>query len=263
MKQLFVIKIGGNVIDNPLALQRFLKDFSSVKSLKILVHGGGKIATEVGNRLGVEAKMVDGRRITDQSMLEVVTMVYGGLVNKNIVALLQSYQCNAIGLTGADGNIMPAVKRKVEKIDYGFVGDVDGSKFNISGIKLFVGHGMVPVIAPLTHDGYGTMLNTNADTIASSLAVTLSGEYETRLVYCFEKRGVLASVEDDNSVIHEISFARYQELKSTGIISRGMIPKMDNSFDAIKAGVKSVTICHSEELLSSLNDSSFGTTLKW
>ena len=247
-----IVKIGGNIIDDEIKLNQFLQDFAQLSGPKILIHGGGKIATEVAKGLGIEARLVDGRRITDAEMLKVVTMVYGGLVNKNIVAKLQAFNCNAIGLTGADANIIPAQKRPVKTIDYGFVGDITAEKVQGQNIQLLLDNGFVPVIAPLTHDGHGHLLNTNADTIASTVAVALAQFFATNLTYCFEKKGVLASIEDENSVIPQITQESYQTLKQDGIIVQGMIPKLDNAFEAIKAGVKSVFICHADDILSVL-----------
>lgn len=247
-----VIKIGGNIIDNEAKLNSFLQDFAQITGPKILVHGGGKIATEVSKGLGIEARMVDGRRITDAETLRVVTMVYGGLVNKNIVAKLQTNNCNALGLTGADANIIPATKRPVKEIDYGFVGDIAEGAIPAQTLRLLLENNLTPVVAPLTHDQQGNLLNTNADTIASALAVALSEIFQTRLTYCFEKKGVLANIDDDNSVIHQISPAQYQSLKNDGTIAQGMIPKLDNAFRAIEAGVNSVVICHADEVLNIL-----------
>lgn len=253
MKQtLNLIKIGGNIIDDEAKLQRFLTDFSKLSGRKILVHGGGKIATEVAKGLGIEARMVEGRRITDADMLRVVTMVYGGLVNKNIVARLQALGSQALGLTGADANIIPARKRPVKTIDYGFVGDIAEEEIQAQRLQLFLDNGLTPVLAPLTHDGAGNLLNTNADTIASTVAVALSRLYEVNLCYCFEKKGVLADINDDNSVIHRIDPNQYQALKADGTIVQGMIPKLDNAFNAIQAGVKSVYICHADQLRDAL-----------
>lgn len=254
MNKLSIIKIGGNIIDNPSKLEKFLLDFSKLKGLKILVHGGGKIATQISATLGIEAQMVDGRRITDAETLKVVTMVYAGLINKNIVARLQAFNCNSIGLTGADANIIPATKRQSTPIDFGFVGDIDTSDLNADYVKIFLDNGIYPIFAPITHDKKGQLLNTNADTIASSLAVALSKHFETRLMYCFEKKGVLKDINDDDSVISQIESENYQTLKSDGIISQGMIPKIDNAFKAINEGVKSVFICHADELLAIINN---------
>lgn len=190
MEKLFVIKIGGNVIDDEKSLLSFLTDFATIKSKKILIHGGGKIATKLGEKLGILPNYVNGRRITDDATIDLVTMVYGGLVNKKIVARLQSLQCNAIGLTGADANLIPAVKRPVKEIDFGWVGDVKDSSVDVGKLQLLLENGFVPVFAPLTHDTQGHILNTNADTIASTLAISLSGGYNVRLIYCFEKKGI-------------------------------------------------------------------------
>jgi acetylglutamate kinase len=253
MQKLYIIKIGGNVIDEETKLQQFLKNFSSVKENKILVHGGGKVATDISKGLGIEAKMVEGRRITDEETLKIVTMVYGGLINKKIVAALQSNGTNAIGLTGADANIILAKKRPVKDgIDYGFVGDV-GQVHDQTLINL-LSHGLTPVIAPLTHDGKGSILNTNADTMASAVAVGLSGNFIVHLIYCFELKGVLEDVNNKDSVIADISIEKYKELKEKGIIAKGMIPKMDNSFEAIKNGVGSVIICHADDLVEIVNN---------
>lgn len=262
MDQLHVIKIGGNVIDNSEALHRFLKDFSSLKGHKILVHGGGKVATQLSETLGIEAKLVDGRRITDIETLRVVTMVYGGLINKNIVAQLQRYKSNAIGLTGADGNLIRAQKRPVKTIDYGYVGDLKDDSIDSKGIAALLEAGFTPVFCALTHDGEGQLLNTNADTIASALAVAMSSHYASTLIYCFEKRGVLEDIDDEESLIREINPERYEELKTAKIIHSGMIPKLDNAFSAIHSGVKAVIIGHADEL-SNLQGSgqSFGTRL--
>lgn len=258
--KLFVVKIGGNVIDDDKQLASFINDFASIKGNKILIHGGGKIATELSMQLNIEAKMVDGRRITDADTLKVVQMVYGGLVNKNIVAQLQSRNCNAIGLTGADANIILAIKRPVKEIDYGFVGDVE--KVNADKIHALLNSGFSPVIAPLTHDGNGQVLNTNADTIASAIAVAMTKVAEVNLIYCFEKPGVLKNVEDENSVIRKMTISDYKKYKAEGIISKGMIPKLDNAFDAIKQGVKSVVICHAKDLKKITENQNGGTRLE-
>ena len=260
-EQLFVIKIGGNVIDDDVALIAFVNDFAKIEGKKILVHGGGKIATRLGEKLGITSKYVEGRRITDEQTIDLVTMVYGGLINKKIVSLLQSYQSNAIGLTGADANILPAQKRKVKEIDYGFVGDVEWKHVG-EGLRLFVDNNMVPVLAPLTHDGKGQMLNTNADTIASTVSIALSRFYRVRLIYCFEKKGVLEDIKDESSVINLITKDVYRELLSEKRLFEGIIPKIDNAFAAIDAGVKEVLIGHSEELLQNTGDKIKGTLIK-
>lgn len=251
METLHVVKIGGNIIDDPLKLYQFLEDFAALPGLKILVHGGGKIASATGQQLGIEPKMINGRRITDEETLRVVTMVYGGLVNKNVVAQLQAFACNAIGLTGADANIIQAIKRPVGDIDYGFAGDIKSSEnINTAVLASFLQNNLTPVLAPLTHDGKATMLNTNADTIASSVAVALAQNFDVHLMYCFEKKGVLRDVNDDASVISSISSKEeYEQLKQEGIIAAGMIPKLDNAMKAIQEGVNSVYICHADDVL--------------
>ncbi|MNJ97293.1 Acetylglutamate kinase [compost metagenome] len=259
-KKLSVIKIGGNVIDDSEKLHRFLLDFTALPGDKILIHGGGKIATELGVSLGVEAKMVEGRRITDIETLRVVTMVYAGLINKNMVAQLQAKGCNAIGLTGADGNIIKAVKRPVKDIDYGFVGDLDASSVSSKTLASLLDAGLVPVLCAITHDGQTQLLNTNADTIASAVAVAMSDLYETSLIYCFEKRGVMRDIDDDSSLVTEIKMEQFDTLKSEGVVSGGMIPKLHNAFEAIKSGVSAVYIGKADEL-PQINGNNFGTRL--
>ncbi len=263
---LFVIKIGGNVIDNPEALTVFLKDFAQVKGYKILIHGGGKIATKIGDQLGVQSKYINGRRITDDDTIDIVTMVYGGLVNKKIVAELQALQTNAIGLTGADANIIPAIKRPLKvidgaNVDFGWVGDVEPLKFQSQSLKVLIDSGFTPVFAPLTHDGQGHILNTNADTIASTLAVGLSSLYNIRLIYCFEKKGVLEDVNNDDSVIRNIDKKKYQQLLAENKLFEGILPKIDNAFDAINAGVKEVLIGHAADLVKNTTESTEGTLI--
>src|ERR1044071_7281475 len=201
MEKLFIIKIGGNVIDDEDYLRSFLVDFAAIEGKKILVHGGGKIASRLGEQLGIQSNYINGRRITDDATIDLVTMVYGGLVNKKIVARLQSLDCNATGLTGADGNTIPASKRPVKEVDFGWVGDIESSQLNTSNLSLFLENNLIPVFAPLTHDSKGHILNTNADTIASAVAIALSTRYNVRLIYCFEKKGILENVEDNSSVI--------------------------------------------------------------
>ncbi|WP_293782890.1 acetylglutamate kinase [uncultured Pedobacter sp.] len=260
MKQLTIIKIGGNVIDHSENLHRFLLDFTALPGDKILVHGGGKIATEMGESLGIEAKMVEGRRITDIETLRIVTMVYAGLINKNMVAQLQAKGSNAIGLTGADGNIIQAKKRPVKDVDYGFVGDLDENSVSASTLDNLLKAGLVPVLCAITHDGETQLLNTNADTIASSVAVALSALYETRLVYCFEKKGVLKDVNDDASVVREVKTDEFEGLKADGTVAGGMIPKLHNAFEAIKKGVSAVYIGKADEL-AELATGTFGTKM--
>lgn len=257
----YVIKVGGNVIDNPALLERFLADFAAIPGKKILIHGGGKIATRIGDKLGIQSNYVNGRRITDADTIDVVTMVYGGLVNKQIVAKLQAKGCNAIGLTGADANIIPAAKRPVKEIDYGFVGDITTEQVQTAPVKLLLDAGFTPVFSPLTHDGAGQILNTNADTIASSLAIALSAHYEVRLIYCFEKKGVLRDASDDNAVINLINRGIYQSLLAEGVLSDGILPKLENAFAAIESGVKEVLIGHADDVRKNTTDAVAGTLI--
>ncbi|OZI09892.1 acetylglutamate kinase [Siphonobacter sp. BAB-5385] len=258
---LTVIKIGGNVVDNPTLRQQFLADFAALPLPKILVHGGGKIATQVAVKLDVETVMVEGRRVTDAAMLDVVTMVYGGLVNKQLVAQLQALDCNALGLTGADGGIIRSKKRTGWNVDYGFVGDIES--VNEEQIKRFLEVGLVPVFAPLTFDpALASMLNTNADTQAQAVAVALAKHFEVNLVYCFEKKGVLTNPEDDTTVISELYPGTYTEHKASGAIYAGMIPKLDNAFKALHDGVKQVTICHATDLRQAVSEGTTGTRIR-
>lgn len=249
-EHLIIIKVGGQIVEEPGSLNALLKDFSRIAGGKILVHGGGRSATALAERLGIETKIVDGRRITDEETLKVATMVYAGLVNKTIVAGLQAFGNNAIGLTGADLDIIRAVKRPVGAIDYGFVGDVNW--VNSQAISELLGMGAVPVIAPITHNGKGLLLNTNADTIASELAKTLCAKYDLRLIFCFEKPGVLLDPSDDKSVIPEINPVLFEELKEQGVISGGMIPKVESGFNALRHGVKAVVITNAKGISGGL-----------
>lgn len=238
--KLTVIKVGGKIVEEEASLSQLLDDFASTEGHKVLVHGGGRSATKLASLLGIESRMVNGRRVTDAEMLKVVTMVYGGLVNKNIVAGLQARGVNALGLTGADMNMIRSVKRPVEDVDYGFVGDV--KQVNAALLADLIAKGVVPVMAPLTHDGEGSLLNTNADTIAAEVAKALSASFDVTLVYCFEKKGVLQDENDDDSVIPQITHAEFEQYVADGIIRGGMIPKLENSFQAIHAGVSEVVI---------------------
>lgn len=259
MEPLYIIKIGGNIIDDETKLSSFLQNFASVKGKKILVHGGGKLATKLANKMGVQQQMIDGRRITDAETLKIVTMVYAGYINKNIVAQLQSHGCNAIGLSGADGNLILAHKRKHATIDYGFVGDIDA--VNTGLIKSLLDQDIAIVAAPITHDANGTLLNTNADTISQEIAKTMGKYYTTSLIYSFEKNGVLLDVDDENSVIPMINPAGYAELKNKQLIFAGMIPKLDNAFAALNNGVGKVIIGKAEQLQQLLAGTA-GTTIK-
>jgi acetylglutamate kinase len=241
MERISVIKIGGKVIENAANLDSFLNSFSLGKGKKVLVHGGGKRIDQVSSRMGIKVKMVEGRRITGPDSLEIVQMVLAGLLNKNIVSRLQGFNCNAVGLTGADGNLVLAKKRPPRNgVDYGLVGDV--IKVNTGFLEHLFQSEMVPVIASMTHDGEGRMLNTNADTIAAEVAISLSGKYETDLVYCFDRAGVLRDMNDESSLIKEITSGDYDGLKSEGSVSEGMIPKIDSAFAAIGRGVARVLI---------------------
>lgn len=246
--KLFVIKIGGNIIDDDGNLSSFLKEFAAIQEKKILVHGGGKLATKLAAQLGIPQQIVEGRRITDAETLKIVTMVYAGLINKNIVAKLQAAGCNAIGLSGADGNAVLAHKRGVKDLDYGFAGDVD--EVNTTFLHSLLQQGIAPILSPITHDKKGQLLNTNADTIAQETAKALSSFYDVHLVYSFEKAGVLLNAEDEESVLPLIDQKKYSELKEKGLVFAGMIPKLDNAFSALRSGVKKVIIGKAENLKS-------------
>ncbi len=254
-KKLTVIKVGGKIVEEESTLSDLLMRFASLPGHKILVHGGGRSATKIASQLGIESQMVNGRRITDADMLNVVTMVYGGLVNKNIVAGLQAHGVNALGLTGADMNVIRSHKRPVKDVDYGFVGDVD--TVDAKMLQKLIDENIVPVMAPLTHDGQGHMLNTNADTIAGETAKALSNAYDVTLIYCFEKKGVLADAEDDDSVIPHITEAEFKKYVEEGVIQGGMIPKLENAFQAIKAGVNKVIITQADAI-----DGQHGTVIQ-
>ena len=253
---LTLIKVGGKIVEEPESLKKLLADFSSIPGHKVLVHGGGRSATALAAQLGIESKMVNGRRVTDEEMLKVVTMVYGGLVNKKIVAGLQALDVNALGLTGADLNYMRSEKRPVDEVDYGFVGDV--KEVDADMLANLISKGVVPVLAPLTHDKKGNLLNTNADTIAGEAAKALARYFDVTLMYCFEKKGVLANENDDDSVIEYINPTTFEKLVAEGVIMGGMIPKLENSFEALKAGVKQVVITRADLI----KDNNSGTTIK-
>lgn len=246
MDKLTIIKVGGKIVEEEETLYALLDRFASLPGHKMLVHGGGRSATRLATQLGIESRMVEGRRITDAETLRVVTMVYGGLVNKNIVAGLQARGVNALGLTGADMNAILSVKRPVKEVDYGFVGDV--KQVNAELLADLIAKGIVPVMAPLTHDGAGHLLNTNADTIAGETAKALARHFEVTLVFCFEKRGVLRDEHDDDSVIPTIDRTLFAQLTAEGIIQGGMIPKVENSLQAVEAGVSQVIITQADAL---------------
>ena len=241
-KPITLVKIGGNIIDNPTELAHFLTDFSKIEGYKVLVHGGGKSATKLAESMGLVPQMIDGRRITDAAMLEVVVMIYAGQINKNIVAQLHANSTNAIGFSGADGNLIQSHKRNHPTINYGFVGDVN--KVNTPLLETLLLNNLVPVFCAITHDGSGQVLNTNADTIASELAIALSAVFEVTLNYCFEKPGVLFDAEDDSSVIENINSELYAKLKAEKAIHSGMIPKLDNCFNSLNKGVQKIKIGH-------------------
>lgn len=257
MNELTIIKIGGNIVDKPDALEEFLKEFSKIPEPKILIHGGGAIATELSKKMGIEIKMHQGRRITDHETLKLVTMLYAGLINKQIVATLQKMGCNALGLSGADGDSVPATKRSPEPIDFGYVGDVDPNRINSGFLKMLLARKICPIFCALTHDENGTLLNTNADTMAAAISIAMSREYYTRLIYCFEKEGVLSDPNNPDSIIPLITYSSFQSLKEGSRVTDGMIPKLDNAFNALKNGVAEVRIKNAANL-----DNERGTLLK-
>lgn len=254
-EKLTIIKVGGKIVEETDSLNSLLSDFSVIPGYKLLVHGGGRSATRIAAQLGIESLMVDGRRITDAEMLKVVTMVYGGLVNKNIVAGLQGKGVNAIGLTGADMGVIRSDKRPVKDVDYGFVGDVKQVQADV--LAKLIRQGVVPVMAPLTYDGIGGLLNTNADTIAGETAKALTEDFDVTLMYCFEKKGVLRDESDDNSVIPVITPNLFRQYVSEGVIQGGMIPKLENAFSAVEAGVTQVIITSASAI-----DGKSGTVIK-
>jgi acetylglutamate kinase len=258
MEKLSIVKIGGNIIEDETSLNAFLKLFSNLEGKKILVHGGGKRATSIASKLGIESQMVNGRRVTDAETLEVITMVYGGLVNKNIVAKLQALNVNALGLTGADVNSISSEKRPVKEVDFGFVGDV--KKVAHKSIDKLIKANFTPVFCAITHDGKGQLLNTNADTITSQVAVGMSKLYETSIYYCFELNGVLKDINDKNSVVKHIDSHLYKELLEKGIIADGMLPKLENCFDALKNGVNNINMGNTS-MLTKANDNFTKITL--
>lgn len=261
MNKLYIIKIGGNVLDDDQALAALLRDFASIQAPKILIHGGGKIATKLGEQLGIVSKYINGRRITDAPTLDLVTMVYGGLINKQIVARLQQMNCNAMGVTGADGNMIKAVKRPVKEVDFGFVGDITTESVNSTLLYFLLKQNVIPVFAPLTHAD-GTILNTNADTIASVLAISLSKHFDVRLIFCMEKRGVLSNVNDENAVIRLMNEMLYQELLREGVLTDGILPKLENAFAALRAGVKEILIGKAGDLIRNTHEETEGTLIK-
>lgn len=262
MSKLYVVKIGGNIVDSNQALQFFLINMARAAVPTILVHGGGKIATKIGNQLGIVSQYINGRRITNSDTIDLVTMVYAGLVNKKIVAQLQGLGRNALGLTGADANCIAAVKRPVKEIDFGFVGDIPEGAVNANFLASLINQGIIPVMAPLAHNQQGQLLNINADTIASSLAVALSGNFEVRLIYCFEKKGILTDINNEDSVVQMLNRNTYQQLLLENKLFDGILPKIDNAFAAIGKGVKEVLIGHADDLLQNLTERTTGTLIQ-
>jgi len=258
MEKLSIIKIGGNIIEDETALNAFLKLFSNLEGKKILVHGGGRRATHIASKLGIESQMVNGRRITDAETLEVITMVYGGLVNKNVVAKLQALNIDAIGLTGADINSIQSVKRPVKEVDFGFVGDVENVAYK--SVDKLIQADFTPVFCAITHDGNGQLLNTNADTITSQVAIGMSNLYETSIYYCFEFNGVLEDIKDKNSVVKHIDSNIYKDLLAKGIIVDGMLPKLENCFNALQHGVSAINMGNTS-MLTQENDNFTKITL--
>jgi len=251
MAKLQLVKIGGNVIENREALADFLADFAALQGPKILVHGGGKEATQLAEKLGIPVQLIDGRRVTDAQNLELITMLYAGKLNKTIVAKLQALGCNSLGLSGADGNSIRAQKRPTDPLDFGYVGDL--TQVNDSFFKILLDQGISPVCCALSHDGKGQLLNTNADTIAATLAASLSAQFEVSLHYCFEKKGVLMDLEDEHSVIQTLNKSSYKQLKAEGVLHTGMLPKLENCFAALDAGVAQVRIGSPKMITQSAN----------
>jgi len=260
MNRVFVVKIGGNVIDDVAGLDNFLRDFSAIREPKILIHGGGGIATRLGEQLGIKPLIIKGRRVTDAQTLDLVTMVYGGLINKQITAKLQNMGVNAMGITGADGNMIKASKRPVGEVDFGFVGDLNEESVNSTLLYFLLKQNIIPVFAPLTHAD-GQILNTNADTIASSVSVAMSKHFDVRLVYCFEKRGVLEDVSDPDSVIKALTLPKYKQLLEAGALHDGILPKIEGSFNAIRSGVKEVVIGDAQDLKKNTGAETTGTLI--
>jgi acetylglutamate kinase len=260
-QKLYVIKIGGSLIDKAADINNFLEKFSSIKALKILVHGGGKLASDLAHKLDIPQQIFEGRRITDKETLDIVTMVYAGKINKNIVAQLQNNGCNAIGFSGADGNLIKSEKRIISNIDYGYVGDVDAKSVNIDLLKEFLNLKLIPVFSAITHNQKGNLFNTNADSIASVLAIALSDFYEVELLYCFDKDGILGNVEDPNSLVKTLNQSIYGELKSEKKLNQGILPKLKNAFLAAENNVNKVVLLNETKLENHLNNQNEGTRI--
>ena len=260
-QKLYVIKIGGSLIDNEENLANFLEEFTSIKALKILIHGGGRLASDLAEKLHIPQQMMDGRRVTDQETLDIVTMVYAGKINKNIVAKLQTLNCNAIGFSGADGNLIKSEKRSVSNIDYGFVGDVDSKSVNIDLIQKFLELQLVPVFSAITHDQKGNLLNTNADSIASVLSQALSQNYDVELLYCFDKDGILKDVGNSDSLIKTLNTKKYEKLRSENKLNKGILPKLKNAFIAKENNVNKVVLLNETKLQNQINHQNEGTEI--
>lgn len=255
-QKVLIIKIGGNSIDNVEELNLFIETIATIQTPFILVHGGGKLATDLADKLNIPQQLIEGRRITDAETIKIATMVYAGYINKNIVALLQKNNKNSIGLSGVDANLIQTTKRVHPTIDYGFVGDLNENSVNTDFIENLIRFGLTPVVNAITHNGNGQLLNTNADSIANALAVSLASKYEVSLLYCFEKKGVLLHPNDDNSVIQTLNLEQFKQLKKQGVISKGMLPKLDNCFNALQNGVATIAVLKATNVLSFLNNTS-------
>lgn len=263
METINVIKIGGNIIDDEIKLSEFIASISTLNEPFILIHGGGKLATDLAEKLNVPQQLIHGRRVTNAETLKIATMVYAGYINKTIVALLQKNNVNSFGLSGTDGNLIEAKKRKNDRIDYGFVGDISKESINVSFLNSILNLGLTPVICAITHDKNGQLLNTNADTIANVIATSLAHLFEVKLIYCFEKKGVLLNSEDENSIIESLNFKTFQDLKNKGIINKGMIPKIDNCFQALANGVKEIGIINAQNCVNFITkNNNEGTRIK-
>lgn len=260
-QKLYVIKIGGSLIDKEKDLMNFLEEFASIKALKVLVHGGGKLASDLAEKLNIPQQMTDGRRVTDKETLDIVTMVYAGKINKNIVAKLQNLNCNAIGFSGADGNLIKSKKRSVSNIDYGFVGDVDSKSVNIDLLQKFLELQLVPVFSAITHDQKENLLNTNADSIASVLAIALSNFYEVELLYCFDKDGILEDIENPDSLVNSLNSTKYELFRSANKLNKGILPKLENAFKAKENNVNKVVLLNKTKLQNQINHQNEGTEI--